>query len=128
VTVPSLMRIQSSRRMALSAGCQDILPGCGNAAYGRIAYAPRTNDAQRDHLRTGGASQGHYPYALPCSLDNSPNGRHWPTEMERRIIEKCLKDASFRQTLLADHGAVLEVELGTRPQRRHASSWGSLLL
>jgi hypothetical protein len=27
--------------------------------------------------------------------------------MERRIIEKCLKDASFRQRLLADHGAVL---------------------
>ncbi len=35
-------------------------------------------------------------------------------EMERRIIEKCLKDASFRQRLLADPRAALEEELGTR--------------
>jgi hypothetical protein len=33
-------------------------------------------------------------------------------EMECRIIEKSMKDASFRQRLLADPGAALERELG----------------
>ena len=35
-------------------------------------------------------------------------------KMERRIIEKSLKDASFRQRLLANPGVALEEELGTR--------------
>jgi hypothetical protein len=34
-------------------------------------------------------------------------------EMERRIVEKCLRDDAFRQRLLADPKATLD-ELGTR--------------
>jgi hypothetical protein len=40
-------------------------------------------------------------------------GRGGRAEMERRIIEKGLEDASFRQSLLADPGVALEEELGT---------------
>jgi hypothetical protein len=35
-------------------------------------------------------------------------------EMERRLIEKSLKDESFRQRLLSDPKAAVEEELGTR--------------
>ena len=34
-------------------------------------------------------------------------------EMERRIIERSLKDESFRQRLLADPKGTLEEQLGT---------------
>ncbi len=35
-------------------------------------------------------------------------------EMERRVVERSLKDDAFRQRLLADPRAALEEELGTR--------------
>jgi hypothetical protein len=35
-------------------------------------------------------------------------------QMERRLIEKSLKDESFRQKLLSDPRAAVEEELGTR--------------